>query len=77
MHNVDNKYEWKEDIPYNTDLAIEALDNEEISDSMKAEHMALLKNFKLKLENNNVHFEQAFAQQSTQLQTIIRVLDMQ
>ena len=76
LKNDEETYDFKQFIPYNTEQAFEALDNEEIDEATKNEHMALLKNFVKKMENNNVHFQQAFTQQSQHLQTIIRVLDM-
>ena len=60
----DENFDWKEQEPYNTEQAFEVLDNDKIDDAMKQEHMALLKNFKKKLEGANVHFEQAFSQES-------------
>ena len=43
-------------MPYDTNLAFEALDQEGIDDSMKGEYMALLKMFKFKMETSDVHF---------------------
>ena len=72
----DENYDWKEIEAYNTEQAFEVLDNDKVDDAMKQEHMALLKNFKKKLEGANIHFEQAFSQESQHLQTIIKVLDL-
>ena len=57
----DENYDWKEVEAYNTEQAFEVLDNDKVDDAMKQEHMALLKNFKKKLEGANIHFEQAFS----------------
>ena len=50
LHDVEEKYNWSIEVPYNTGLAINALDNEVMDEDMKNEHMALLKNFRKKLE---------------------------
>ena len=39
--------------------------------------MALLKEFKKKIENSNMHMSQGITQHSKKLQTIIKVLDLQ
>ena len=56
LNNDDEGIQLKDFIPYDTNQAIEALDNEKMDDLLKNEHMALLKNFKKKMENSNIHF---------------------
>ena len=49
-------YDWKEETPYDTNQAIEELDKVDEEGKKSDEHMALLKAFKKKMANSNIHF---------------------
>ena len=53
-----DNYNWKQEAPYDINQAFEVLDNVNESDQDKnsQEHMALLKAFKKKLSDANLHF---------------------